>query len=173
MKQKNTEASVGVLVTTGLLLMILLLMAGAVLVGVFRGTFQLIDPSQSLPRQLLRWFVPLTCGVLLFKSAGSFLWLWWTALRDTAHSARVRAKGWWKKPLAALILLALIAAGPWLIPVHFEGTEPPEILMLMYALYLFFAGLITITPCALIYGLGKSLAEREMEKEELDEAKKY
>ncbi len=43
----------------------------------------------------------------------------------------------------------------------------------MYALYLFLAGLILLVPCFLIYSLGKALGEKEMEKGELDEAKKY
>lgn len=173
MKQKNTEASVGVLVTTGLLLMIVFLMAGALLVGLFRGKFWFIDPDQPLPGQLLRWAIPLGCGILIFKNASSSLWLWWTELRNTARSARVRARGWWKKPLTALVLLALIASGPWLIPIRLEGCSDPVEFMLLYAVYLFFAGLVTILPCALIYGLGRSLAEKEMEKEEQEEAKKY
>lgn len=173
MKQKNTDASVWVLVTTGLLLMIVFLTAGSVLISVFQGNFRFIDPSQPLPGQLLRWVIPLGCGVFLIKSASSSLWLWWTELRNTVRNAKIRAKGWWKKPLAALILLALIASGPWLIPIHLEGFGDPAELMLLYAVYLMFAGLVTIVPCALIYGLGKSLAEKEMEKEELDEARKY
>lgn len=173
MKQKNTEASVGVLVYTGLLLMIVFLMVGAVLVGLFRGTLLFIDPSQPLPHQLLRLIIVLGSSGIFFKGVGAFFLLWWAELRNTARSARARARGWWKKPLTALILLALIASGPWLIPIHLEGFGDPGVLMLLYAVYLFFAGLITILPCVLIYGLGKSLAEREMEKEELDEAKKY
>lgn len=172
MKRKNTEASVGTLLATGLLILIMSLLAGAVIVGVLRGRpLKLIDPSQPLPLQLLRWAIPLAGCVLIFKSAGSSLWLWWTELREIAHSARARVKGWWKKPLTALILLALIASGPfWLIRID---ADTPEEWMLLYALYLFFAGLITVLPCSLIYGLSKSLAEKEMEKEELDEAKKY
>ena len=172
MKPKNTEASVGVLVYTGLLLMIVFLMAGAVLVGLFRGTLLFIDPSQPLPGQLLHLIVVLGGSGLFFKWVCSFLLLWWTELQNTAHSARVRARGWWKKPLAALILLALIASGPLWLNFH-TNVDDPEVLMLFYALYLFFAGLITVLPCSLIYGLSKSLAEKEMEKEELDEAKKY
>lgn len=172
MKQKNTEASVGVLVATGLLLMIVFLIAGALLAGLFRGSLKLIDPGQPLPGQLLRWAIPLGCGILIFKNASSSLWLWWTELRNTARSARARVRGWWKKPLTALILLALIASGPLWLNFH-TNVDDLEGLMLLYAVYLFFAGLITILPCSLIYGLGRSLAEKEMEKEELDEAKKY
>lgn len=171
MKQKNTESSVGMMLATGLFIMIVSLLVGAVLVGVFRGTLMLIDPSQPLPRQFLRWAVILGAGVGI-KHAGASLWLWWTELRNAINSAGGRAVGWWKKPLTALVLLGLIASGPFWLNIHIDA-DGPEIWMVLYALYLLFAGLVTILPCSLIYGLGRSLAEKELEKEELDEAKKY
>lgn len=166
MKRKNTEASVGVLLATALLIVVVLLLAGAVLAEALQGKLRFPDPDRSLPGQLLSWGLLAAGAGAGIKAVSASLWLWWTQLRNAVTGA-------WKKPLTALALLGLIASAPfWLFPIRIEADETGT-WMLLYALYLLFAGLITIVPCSLIYGLCVSVGERESEKEELDEAKKY
>lgn len=170
MRRKNTEASVGTLVGAALLIAIMLLMAAAVLICLVKGSIRLFDPGRSLFLQILGWIIFLSGAGLLVRSVSASVWLWGT---EIGNAVKGTARGRWKRPLIALALFGLIASGPWLIPIHLEGFGDPAETMLLYAVYLFFAGLVTIAPCALIYGLGRSLAEKEMEKEELDEARKY
>ena len=76
--------------------------------------------------------------------------------------------GW--KTIAAFLVFALIAALGFAIRIESDSLGE---WLLIYALYLLAACLVLALPCFLIYSLGKSLGEREMEQEERNEAKKY
>lgn len=169
MKRKNTEGSVGTLVATALFITIMFLMVGAFLIVLLHGGFRFFALGKSLFSRLLGWVIFLLGTGLIVRSTSASLWLWGS---EIVSAIKHPGEGRWKRPLTALVLFGLIASGPLWLNIHLDSEEL-ESLMLLYALYLFFAGLITIVPCALIYSLGKALAEKEMEKEEMDEAKKY
>lgn len=164
MKQKNTDGSFWAVLFTLFFAAIMLLLAGSLLAGLVQGNFRGASVEDPL---LLNGVKSLAC--LLVTSI--ILWQGWRE----AWKRRPAGVNWWqpgRKTLAAFLTFALLAALPFGLSIHIDADTPTE-WMLLYALYLLAAGLVLVLPCFLIYSLGKSLGERDMEKEELDEAKKY
>lgn len=164
MKPKNTDGSFWAALFTLFFAAIMLLLVGSILAGLVQGDFRGVSIEGSL---LFSGVQSLAC--LLVASA--VLWQGWRE----ARKRRPAGVKWWqpgRKTLAALLVFALLAALPFGLSIHIDMDTPAE-WMLMYALYLLAAGLIIAAPCFLIYGLGKSLGERDMEKEERNAAKKF
>lgn len=166
MKQKNTDGSFWAALFTLFFSAIMLLLGGFILVGLVRGEFLVSNMDME--------------GSLLFNGVKSLISLLvasvvlWQGWRE-ARKRRPAGVKWWQpsqKTLAALLVFALLAALPFGLSIHIDVDTPPD-WMLLYALYLLAAGLILVVPCFLIYSLGKSLGERDMEKGERDAAKKF
>lgn len=160
MKQKNTSGSFWWTFVILLYASLILLLAGDILVALLTGRLHIADLGGLLVRQ------PFTWAILIGFSIA--LWLRWKERRKSASVKRLLGK----KSLAALIVFGVIAAGPFWIPIRFVVDDLLD-RMLAYQFYLFFAGHIFLVPCVLIYSLGRALGEREMEKGELDEARKF
>jgi len=161
MKRGNTELPFWTLLFTLYYTVIVLLLTVSILAGLVMGRAKVSDAG----------------GLLLLKGAFNYLllagfsvalWLRWRELRANFSARQLLGRN----SLAALAVFGLIAAGPAWLPIHFVADGPLEWLNL-YQFYLIFAGLIVLAPCFLIYSLGKALGEKDTEKEEMDEAKKY
>lgn len=168
MKRKNIDGSFWLVLFTLFFSTITLLITGALFSAGGDIHMSRADVLSGVFLNGLKSFICLA-------GLGAALWLRW---REALKKARVNdtAPVKWRRPgknfLSALAVFVLIASGPFWLPIHLVAHRPGE-WMLLYALYLLAAGLLFILPCFLIYSLGRSLAEKDTEKEELDEAKKY
>ncbi len=161
MKRGNTELSFWTLLSTLYYAVIVLLLIAFILMGLVMGRLEAPDADGLLLfRQLMNWVFLIGFSVAL--------WLRWRELRANFSVKRLLGR----KFLAALAVFGLIASGPFWIPIHFVADDLLDWLGL-YLIYLILAGLFVLVPCFLIYSLGKALGEKDMEKEEMDEARKY
>ncbi len=160
MKRKNTEFSFWTLLSALYFAAIVLSLIAFILMGLVVGKLGASDIGSLLFRQLASWV-----SLIGFSAA---LWLRWRELRANLLIKQLLGR----KSLAALAVFGLIASGPFWIPIHFVADNLFDWLGL-YLSYLILAGLFVLVPCFLIYSLGKALGEKDMEKEELEEARKY
>lgn len=161
MKPKNTDLSFWTLLFTLYYTVIVLLLSVSILAGLVTGRAKASNAGGLL---LLRG----AFNYLLLVGFSVALWLRWRELRANFSAKQLLGRN----SLAALAVFGLIASGPFWLPIHFVADGPLEWLNL-YQFYLIFAGLIVLVPCFLIYSLGRALGEKDMEKEEMDEARKY
>lgn len=170
MKRKNTDGSFWPVLFTLFFAAIMVLMAASVLLGLASGEMSLDNLSGSgIDRAVF-----LLNGLKSFAILGIASWAFWMGWKEVRKRRRAAAPAkWWQmgwKTAAAFLVFALIAALGFVIQI---GSDSLGEWMLVYAFYLFVACLILVLPGFLIYSLGKALGERDMEKGELDEAKKY
>jgi len=153
---------------TLMLFTLFLTLAAAVVVGTATGT---TDYSRL---GIAGLFSFLLGGVVILR-LGAALWLWRRENRARDRELSVppeRKKSRRRKLLASLIVWGIIVTGPFWLQIHFMADDPVDWLVL-FAVYLILVMIFIMLPCCLIYGLGRALAEKEGEKEEMDEAKKY
>ncbi len=161
MKRGNTELSFWALLSTLYYAVIVLLFLVTILAGLIMGRAK-VSNADSLP------FLKGIFSLILLMWFSVALWLRWRELRANFSAKQLLGRNF----LAALAVFGLIASGPFWLPIHFVADGLLDWLGL-YQFYLIFAGLIVLVPCFLIYSLGKALGEKDMEKEEMDEARKY
>jgi len=149
---------------TLMLFTLFLTLAAAVVVGTAAGT---TDYSRL---GIAGLFSFLLGGVVILR-LGAALWLWWRENRGLSVPPEQK-KSRRRKLLASLIVWGIIVTGPFWLQIHFMADDPVDGLVL-FAVYLLLVMIFIMLPCCLIYGLGRALAEKEGEKEEMDEAKKY
>lgn len=169
MKQKNTDGSFWPVLFTLFFAAIMVLMAVSVLLGLASGEMSLDNLSGSgMDRAAF-----LLNGLKSFVLLGIVGWAFWMGWKEVRKRRRAAQARWWQmgwKTIAAFLVFALIAALGFAIRIESDSLGE---WLLIYTLYLLAACLVLALPCFLIYSLGKSLGEREMEQEERNEAKKY
>lgn len=163
MKQKNTEIAFWPAVSTIYYAAIILTLLLELVMGAFMGRFNLSNAGLDA-----RSLLSMIQAFVLLVGLSVALWVRWHELRKTFTMRQLLGRRF----LAALAVFGIIAAGPFWIPIHFI-TDNPLDWLLMYQVYLIITGLVLMAPCYLIYSLGRALGEKEMEKEELEDAKKY
>lgn len=161
MKRGNTEIPFWTLLSALYYAVIVLLLIVTILAGLITGRAKASNAGGVLLLQ-----GAFSC--LLLAGFSVALWLRWRELRANFSVKQLLGRNFF----AALAVLGLIASGPFWIPIHFVADGLLGWLGL-YQFYLISAGLIVLVPCFLIYSLGKALGEKDLEKEELDEARKY
>ncbi len=168
MKRKSTDSSFGSVLFTMIVLTMSLSLAVSLLVAIVKGT---ADFSAINGVQLFN----VLAGYAVMASFVVSLCLRWREGRRrdrAAGAASQERRGRLRKFLPGFMTFCLIAAVPITGVIKLKADNLETWLML-FALYLLLVTVFILFPCSLIYGLGKSLAEKEAEQEELDEAKKY
>lgn len=160
MKRGNTEIPFWTLLSALYYAVIVLLLIVIILAGLITGRAKTSNIGILLLQGAFNW--------VFLAGFSAALWLRWRELRANFSVKQLLGRNFF----AALAVLGLIASGPFWIPIHFVADGLLGWLGL-YQFYLIFAGLIVLVPCFLIYSLGKALGEKDLEKEELDEARKY
>jgi len=145
-------------------------LAVSLLVAILKGTADLSD-VRGYGVQLFS----VLAGYAVMVSFAVSLCLRWRENRKRDRAAGAVSQGRrerLRKLLPSFMTFCLIAAVPITGVIELKADNL-ETWLLLFALYLLLVTVFILFPCSLIYGLGKSLAEKEMEQEELDEAKKY
>ena len=168
MKRKNTSGSFGGTLFHIIFFAIMLSLAAALALAIARGAADFSALS------LGQWLVALPSWVCIVCYSVS-LWLRWKEIRVRDRALGVtpeERKSRRRRFLAGLAVFGLIAAVPLTGIIHFQ-VDSLENWFLTFVFYLVGVLVVVMLPCYLICGLGKALGEKELEREELDEAKKY